>query len=310
MKRRDFIQKTPLAAATAVSFPSFFLSCNTNRMIPIQSGQTGPYRFQEIRRGVGYFEEKGGTIGWSLHTNGISVVDTQFPDQAKNLLAELDKYKSGGKIDLLINTHHHGDHTSGNIVLKDRIIQHAAHENAIENYKRVAAEQNTTDKAVFPTLSFKDTMRFDIGHENITLYYFGAAHTNGDAIVLYEKANVVHLADLIFNRRFPYIDKTSGADIQSWVKVLDKVMTTFPKDTVFIFGHKGEGYEVTGGHDDVRAFQNYLEKLLEYGRSCIASGKSLEEVKATTQSIPGAEEWKGDGISRSLDAVYAELAGE
>ena len=279
-------------------------------MIPIQSGQTGPYRFQEIRRGVGYFEEKGGTIGWSLHTNGISVVDTQFPDQAKNLLAELDKYKAGGKIDLLINTHHHGDHTSGNIVLKDRIIQHAAHENAIENYKRVAAEQNTTDKAVFPTLSFKDTMRFDIGHENITLYYFGAAHTNGDAIVFYEKANVAHLADLIFNRRFPYIDKTAGADIQSWVRVLDKVMTAFSKDTIFIFGHKGEGFDITGNHDDVRAFQNYLEKLLEYGRSCIAAGRSLEEVKATTKSIPGAEEWKGDGIARSLDEVYAELAGE
>jgi glyoxylase-like metal-dependent hydrolase (beta-lactamase superfamily II) len=187
-------------------------------------------------------------------------------------------------------------------------MEHVAHENAIQNYKRVAAEQNALDKAVFPSVSFKDTARYDIGDESLSLFYFGPAHTNGDAIVLYEKANVVHLADLIFNRRFPYIDKSSGAHIQSWVKVLDKVMNTFPKDTIFIFGHKGEGYEVTGNHNDVRAFQNYLEKLLEFGRLCVASGKSLDEVKATTTVIPGAEEWKGDGIGRSLDAVYAELS--
>ena len=88
------------------------------------------------------------------------------------------------------------------------------------------------------------------------------------------------------------------------------MLITFSKDTVFIFGHKGEGYQVTGNAEDVRAFQNYLEKLLEFGQSCIVSGRSLAEVKAGTFVIPGAEEWKGDGIGRSLDAVFAELAIE
>ncbi len=306
MLRRNFIRQS---AMTAAGF-AIFAGCKTNRMIPISSVNSGTYRFEEIRRGVGYFEEKGGTIGWSIRKNAVSVVDTQFPDQAKNLLAEIDKYHKGQKIDLLINTHHHGDHTSGNIVLKDRIGVHVAHENAINHYKRVAAEQNAMDKAVFPTVSFSDTTRFEVGDEDIRLYYFGPAHTNGDAVVHYEKANVAHLADLIFNRRFPYIDKTAGANIQSWVQVLDKVLHTFSKDTVFIFGHKGEGYQVTGNVEDVRAFQNYLEKLLEFGQSCIVSGRSLAEVKAGTVVIPGAEEWKGDGIGRSLDAVFAELALE
>lgn len=276
-------------------------------MISIQNQAGGNYIFQELRNGVGFFEERGGTIGWSIHKNGISVIDTQFADQAKNLLAELDKYNPSGKIDLLINTHHHGDHTGGNILFKDRIVQHVAHENAIQNYKRVNAQFNTLDTALIPSSSFKTEAIYKVGGESIRLFYYGPAHTNGDAIVLYENAQVVHLGDLIFNRRFPYIDKSSGANIQSWIEILDKVQATFSKETIFIFGHKGEGFQCTGLHEDIRAFQNYLEKLLDFGRKSIASGKTLEELKTSTTFIPGAEEWKGDGISRSLDAVYAEL---
>jgi len=137
--------------------------------------------------------------------------------------------------------------------------------------------------------------------------YFGAAHTDGDAITHFENANVVHMGDLIFNRRFPYIDKSAGANISNWITVLDKVLNKFDNETKFIFGHSDNGYDITGGKEDIKAFQGYLASLLNFGRQSIQSGKTLKELKSEVNTIPGAPEWKGKGIERSLDAVYTEL---
>ena len=116
------------------------------------------------------------------------------------------------------------------------------------------------------------------------------------------------MGDLIFNRRFPYIDKTSGANIKNWISVLDKTLHSFDAETKYIFGHSSNGFDVRGTSEDIKAFQNYLEKLLEFGMANIKAGKSLDDVKKDTKIIPGAEEWKGKGIERSLDAVYEELS--
>ena len=73
---------------------------------------------------------------------------------------------------------------------------------------------------------------------------FGAGHTNGDSIIHFEEANIVHLGDLLFNRRHPYIDKSVRANISNWIKLLDKTASTFDKKTKYICGHAGEGYDI------------------------------------------------------------------
>ena len=85
-----------------------------------------------IRNNVGLFTERGGTIGWMISENGIVVVDTQFPEQSVHLIDEIKK-QSGRKIDLLINTHHHGDHSGGNISFKGITNMLLAHENSRKN---------------------------------------------------------------------------------------------------------------------------------------------------------------------------------
>ncbi|MBC7653460.1 MAG: MBL fold metallo-hydrolase, partial [Oligoflexus sp.] len=127
------------------------------------------------------------------------------------------------------------------------------------------------------------------------------------AMIYFPDHKVVHMGDLVFNRRFPYIDKTSGADIKSWIKVLDKAMSTFKSDTTYVFGHALDPEKIVGTIADLKAFQNYLKRLLDYISGEIKAGKSKEEIMKAT-FIPGAEEWKGDGISRSLDAAYQELS--
>ncbi|HEY0896141.1 MAG TPA: MBL fold metallo-hydrolase [Sphingobacteriaceae bacterium] len=263
------------------------------------------YDFRLLRNNVGIFSEQGGTIAWLANKDGIVVVDSEFPDFAGHLIAELKK-QSSRPFRYLINTHHHGDHTAGNIAFKGVAEHVLAHENSLKNQKRVAEEQKTVDKQLFPDKTFRGDMDVRVGDENIKLYYYGAGHTDGDAIVHFENANIVHMGDLVFNRRFPYIDKTAGADIGSWINVLDKAMGKFDKDTQYVFGHALDPKKITGSGEDLMAFRNYLSKLLEQVGKAVKAGKSKEQIMAIT-AIEGASEWQGDGISRSLEAAYQEI---
>jgi cyclase len=267
--------------------------------------QIDPWKITMLRKGVGIFSEKGGTIGFLIGKEDITVVDTQFPDQSKHLIEELKK-QSSNPFRLLINTHHHGDHSGGNIVFKDLLPKVVAHANSKANQERVAKEKKTEDQQLYPDQTYTDTWCQKMGKETICLHYFGAAHTNGDSLVQFKKANVVHMGDLVFNRRHPFVDRTSGASIKSWIKVLDKAVQTFNKKTIYIFGHAGTGYEVTGNKEDVLAFRNYLDQLLVFVGEQIKAGKTKDEILKAT-AIPGAPEWKGDGIDRPLKAAYEEL---
>lgn len=268
------------------------------------------YNIKMINDKMGVFTEQGGTILFLLSEKGLIVVDSQYPDPAKHLIEELKK-KSDKPFDLLINTHHHGDHTGGNIAFKGLVNGVVAHKNSLANQKRVAEAATSAGKKnaeqYYPTLTFDKKWKYKNGDDTIKAYYFGAGHTNGDAMIYFPDHKVVHMGDLVFNRRFPYIDKTSGADIKSWIKVLDKAMSTFGSDTTYVFGHALDPEKIVGTIADLKAFQNYLKRLLDYVSGEIKAGKSKEEIMKAT-FIPGAEEWKGDGISRSLDAAYQELS--
>lgn len=265
------------------------------------------YNFQPLRNNVGIFTEQGGTIAWLQNKEGMAVVDSEFPGPAANLIGELKK-QSQLPFKYLINTHHHGDHTAGNIAFKGLAEHVLSHENSLKNQQRVASAQKTEEKQLFPDKTFKDDMDVRVGDETIKMYYYGAAHTDGDAMIHFQNANIVHMGDLVFNRRYPFIDKTAGADIGNWIQVLDKAVKKFDKDTLFVFGHAFDPKKVTGSAEDLRAFQNYLGKLLEQVQREIKAGKSKEEILGI-QAIQGASEWQGDGIQRSLSAAYEELAG-
>jgi glyoxylase-like metal-dependent hydrolase (beta-lactamase superfamily II) len=297
--RRTFIRNTALAGGLFTlaghNALAAFLQADPGKMIP-------------LRGNVGYYSERGGTIGWYLHDDGIAVVDTQFPEQAGHLIEQL-RQKSQKAVDLLFNTHHHGDHTGGNIAFKGIVNNVIAHANSRVNQEKVAIERKSEAQQLYPDTIFEKDYRHKLGGETITAKYFGPGHTNGDIVVHFENADIAHVGDLMFNRRFPFIDKTAGASISNWIEVLGQIRKTFHKDTLYIFGHANEGYPVTGTREDLSAMQNYLEKLLQYTRKAYTEGTTEKDLIAKTTSIPGAEEWKGQGIERSISAAYLELKG-
>jgi len=295
MKRRTFLHNTALTfgaltLAQQKIFSSFFQQA---------------WKITMLTDDIGIFTERGGTIAFLLSKKGIAVVDSQFPDQSKHLIDELKK-KSEKPIKVLINTHHHGDHTAGNISFKG-ITEHVlAHENSKKNQENWGKQNKAEDKQLYPDQIYTDTWCQKVGKENICLYYYGAGHTNGDSVVHFQHANIVHMGDLHFNRRHPFVDRGAGANIKSWIEVLNKTWNKFDNKTKYIFGHAAEGYDVTGTADDLKKFADYLDAVLKFAESEIKAGKSKEDFLKNT-SIPGQGEWKGDGINRPLQAAYEEL---
>ena len=255
------------------------------------------FNIKMLTEDIGIFTEKGGTIAFYLSGDGAVIVDAQFPDSAQHLIDELKK-KNEKLFRLLINTHHHSDHTSGNIAFKGLVPHVLAHTNSKTNQQNVAIKQKTEDKQLFPDQVYTDTWCEKIGKEEICLQYYGAGHTNGDSLVHFKKANIVHLGDLVFNRRHPYIDKTAGANIANWIKLLDKTTSNFNKKTRYVCGHAGNGYDVLLKDDDLN--------VLKFTEAEIKAGKTKEEIIKATE-IPGSPEWKGDGIERPLSAAFMEL---
>jgi glyoxylase-like metal-dependent hydrolase (beta-lactamase superfamily II) len=297
MHRRNFLRNTSFLAGASLFFQKNLLASAFN---------TFDFNIRMLRNNVGIFTERGGTIGFLLSKDGILVIDAQFPDTATHLIEELKK-RNTSPIRFLLNTHHHGDHTAGNIAFKGIAEQVLAHKNSLANQQATAEKQKTVDKQLFPTQTFDDKLKLKSGDEKLTGYYFGAGHTNGDAVYHFENANIMHVGDLMFNKRHPFVDRSAGASMRNWIVALGDIQKKGSKDTQYIFGHSLNAGEETGTAEDLKKFQDYLSKVLQFAEAEIKRGVSKEEFIRNT-SIPGVTEWSGGGIERPLTAAYEELS--
>ncbi len=266
-------------------------------------------KFEDIRRGVGIFTGNGGTIGYLIAPDGAIAVDSQFMNTAEICVAGL-KTKAPKGIELLINTHHHGDHTSGNPAFKAAVKKIVAHENCVAWQRKVAEQAAKPTPQAYADETFKDTWKVDFGGETVHARYMGPGHTSGDAAVFFEKANVVHGGDLLFRRVHPRVDGPAGASIVNWVDILGKMASTHGGDTVFVFGHGKDGV-VLGKQADVTFFRDYLSAALDHTRRGLKAGQSKEEI-AKVESLKGFEEVAQVSprltLAGVIEAAYDELS--
>ncbi|TXF88172.1 MBL fold metallo-hydrolase [Neolewinella aurantiaca] len=305
MNRRNFLTTTAITALSAAPMTRLFTRGYRPAADP---------KLTMLRGNVGYYTNRGGTIGVYLPggmPEGGVIVDTQFPDAANTLLAMLKEKGKLTQFGVLANTHHHGDHTSGNTVFAGLAGTHVSHERAKQNLIDSLAQKGEEGSVALPSTTFDGSWSTNLpdGKESISLNYFGKAHTGGDAVVHFENANVAHLGDLLFNRRFPYIDPEAGGNIVNWPNVLKDIRKAYNKDTLFIFGHAADDYPVVGTSADIKAFELYLKSLRRYVKKETKRGTSLEELKKKTTIIPGAPEWKfGEKLRDvNLEVMYKQL---
>ena len=268
-----------------------------------------PEGLQSLRGDVGFYTERGGTIGYYVTSDFLIVVDSQFPDTAEHFVQQIQS-KNSRNIDILFNTHHHGDHTAGNFFLGPMSDEIVAHKDAVRLQRKRYSTGENADKQVYADTTFDEPFTVDTGSEQINARHFGPGHTGGDAIIHFEKANVVHLGDLVFNNVYPVIDVDTGeASIPGWITVLEKAVKTYPSDALFIFGHSIDDHDVTGSTAELLRMRDYLTALEEHVRKQKRAGKSVGEI-VNAGFVPSfghlKERWKG-AFRHNIEATFKSI---
>jgi cyclase len=236
-------------------------------------------KFETVRGSAGIFTARGGTIGYVVVPDGVVVVDSQFPDTARQLLDGL-KERTNLQIDVLINTHHHGDHTGGNLVLRPATKTIVAHARVPELQKAAAVQAKTEANQAYPDLTLDKEWSATVGGYRVSAKHYGPAHTGGDIAVHFEKDNVVHMGDLMFHQRHPFIDRPAGASIRNWITTLEAIANQHGSGTTYIFGHAKQGLPLTGGRPELLQLRDYFTAVLEHVQKGLAASKSREEITA------------------------------
>lgn len=293
ISRREFLAESAAAALATLGRPRVAFAFLQQAPQPV---------FTPIRRNVGIFTMRGGTVGWLVNDAGVVAVDSQFPSEANALIAGLNQRSGRRPVDCLINTHHHRDHTDGNVAFRGVAKKVVAHEKAAALMQAPPGMEPPPNLLV-PDTTFTEHWSADVGDERVRARHYGVAHTGGDAVITFERANVVHMGDLMFHQRHPVVDRAAGASIRNWMTVLDRASQDHADDTVYIFGHANTGLPVTGGRADLVLFRDYLGALLAFVESQVKAGRSRDEILAMRDPLKGFEQFGRFGRSNPRDAL-------
>jgi glyoxylase-like metal-dependent hydrolase (beta-lactamase superfamily II) len=229
---------------------------------------------------------RGGTIGLSIGEDGVLLVDDQYAPLTESILAAIGEL-TDQPVRFVLNTHWHGDHTGGNENLGRAGALIVAHENV---RARMSTDQfleaiqraiPASPAAALPVITFSDAVTFYWNDEEIHAYHVEPAHTDGDSVVVFRKADVVHAGDIFWNSGYPLIDLSSGGSIDGMIRVVRDLLATTGPATRFIPGHGA-----VGDRADVAAYLRMLETTRATIAEMIANGASLEEVQAAKPTAP------------------------
>ncbi|MCH7489195.1 MAG: MBL fold metallo-hydrolase [Gemmatimonadetes bacterium] len=246
-----------------------------------------------VADGVYMLVGSGGNIGLSIGEDGPFVVDDQFAPLTEKIQAAIAAVTSGA-VRFVLNTHWHGDHTGGNENLGKAGAMIIAHENVRKRlnpaeFRDLMGRSQQAPPDALPVVTFTDAVNFYWNGENIRVFHVEHAHTDGDAIVHFTNANVVHMGDTFFKDRYPFIDVDSGGGIDGMIAAADHVLSMVDSDTKIIPGH---GTLATP--DDLRDYRNMLITVRDRVRTMLNDGMSVDEVVAAKPTNDLDATWGSD----------------
>ena len=264
---------------------------------------------QKVAEGVYMLTGAGGNIGASVGEDGIVIIDDQFQELTPRIQEALAKL-SPKPVRFVINTHWHFDHTGGNENMGKAGAVILAHGNVRKRMstnqlvKMFNREVPASPRVALPVVTFDRDVTIHYNDEELYVFHVDNAHTDGDGLILFRKANVLHTGDTLFNGFYPFIDADSGGSIDGMIASADKVLGMINEQTKIIPGH---GPLATPR--DLKAFRDMLATLRENVAKLIREGKTLEQAieAAPTRSLDA--EW-GDGFLKPeqiVQMVYMDL---
>ena len=288
------------------------------------------FRVQPLSGNVYALYGRGGNVGFFVGPDAVVVIDSEFKDIAPGIVGEIKKV-TDKPIKFLINTHHHGDHVGGNEIFKpfamilahDNVrtrmlaapttvlrdfpgrLEEARKSGNAEMAKFLAdqiewAKKVKVEEIAAPILTYDSEFRIHMGDETIQIWHLPPAHTDGDSVVYFEKAKVLHMGDDFFNKVIPFIDVSGGGSARGYLAALDKVLARIPSDVVIIPGH-GEVTDLAG----LKSFRQYIADLLDAAQKAKSSGKP-KDVFVKEADLPAYKDYSGykDRFKDNAAAAY------
>lgn len=237
--------------SSAISF-----ACQTNRALLIglslllPSALTGQepdasqvtVKIVPVTPGIYMLEGLGGNIGLSVGKDDAFIIDDQYAPMTPKIKAAIATV-TPKPVRFVVNTHWHGDHTGGNeamaasgsiIVAHENVRRAMSKEQFLEAFNwRVPA----SPAAALPVITFSDTISFYVNDDTVRTFHVSNAHTDGDAIIVFRKANVVHMGDTFFNGMYPFIDVSTNGSLAGMIAATNRVLANADGATRIIPGH-------------------------------------------------------------------------
>lgn len=252
---------------------------------------------------------QGGNIGVSIGDDAVFVVDDQYAPMVPKIIAAIREL-TPEPVRFVLNTHYHSDHTGGNeemgragalIVAHDNTRRRMTTEQLIEFFN---AKVPPSPAGALPVVTFNDTVTFHINGDEVVIFHVEPAHTDGDAVVVWRSANVVHMGDVYIAGGYPFTDFGSGGNINGIVAAADRALALANADTRVIPGHGP-----LSNTAELRAWRDMIVTVRERVRELKAAGRTLEQVIAAKPSEEFDAEYGGGFIKPNdfVGFVYRSL---
>ncbi|HEY7378623.1 MAG TPA: MBL fold metallo-hydrolase [Steroidobacteraceae bacterium] len=265
---------------------------------------------QQVTSNIYMLTGAGGNIGALVGDDGILIIDDQYAPLSPKIHEALAKL-SPKPVKFIVNTHYHGDHTGGNeifgsegaiIVAQDNVRKRLSEKQVIALFKM---ENPPMPKAGLPIVTFAEDIGLHLNGEDLHVFHVPNAHTDGDALIYFAKANVLHAGDTLFNGFYPFIDVDGGGSINGMIASADHVLAMINDSTRIIPGH---GPLATP--QDLKAFRDMLVTARDNVARLVKEGKSADEAVAAQplqdlDAVWGKGFLKADQFAR---IVYSDLS--
>ncbi len=260
-------------------------------------------------------EGGGGNTAVFITTDGVVVVDTKNPGWGEPILEQIRALTSH-PITTLINTHSHADHVSGNVAFPASV-EFVTHETTKTNMEAMRPYTGRTEPPVnvfegangrgLPTRTFTDRMSLGSGDDQVDLYYFGPAHTGGDAWVVFPSLRTLHAGDAFLGKRVPFLDAANGGSGVAIPDTLQKAHDAIPDVDTIITGHGPQA-----SWDDLNEWAAFNRDFLEMVRVGRAAGRSVDEIGDAWTVPANYNDYDDPGavaVKRNIQVIVDELEG-
>jgi glyoxylase-like metal-dependent hydrolase (beta-lactamase superfamily II) len=270
-----------------------------------------PIKAQQVRPGLSVLSGQGGNVAAWTGPDGIVLVDDSLTPAESQLVEAVAKI-APGPIRFVVITHWHPDHAGGNEALGKAGAVLIAQDNArsrMGEAQHVEAYDLTvppSPKAALPILTFADSLSLHLNGDHLQAIHVANAHTDGDAIVWWDKANAVHLGDLFYAGGYPFIDLGSGGSLAGVVAAIEQVLARADAKTVVIPGHGP-----VSGRAELAAYRDMLVAVGRRVRQLVEDGTSEQQILASHPTAEFDERYGKGAVDpdRFVKMLYADFSG-